>query len=527
MYFMKNRLEGSCRNANVAFHDFLGPCCRHILDYLTGGYLQIMAPKGIRQKITLGFYFLLLCIVAMAGLTYGIVHEVGYKIESLEIIDDFLNMTLEVRRFEKNYFLYGKEEDYQDNTAFLNELGKHLQQNSEILTPLMGKDVFDDLWNSVQQYKENIKRLHGMLTVGTPASFPAKDRIQVENSIRAIGKKLTDIAEQSSRNKRQRIKKLLGTTGLVLFFSVLLFIFLCIFFATLLGRDIVRSFKILEDHTKRISRGDFMLAPIGVKDEEIKSLLQAFNRMTRELRMHQRQLVQSEKLASLGTLLSGVAHELNNPLSNVSSSAQILAEDLDELDEDFKKDLITQILEQSDRARDIVRTLLEFSRKSEFAWQELSLKTLVEKTITLIRGQAPSNVEISLDIPDDLKITADKQRMQQVFINLIKNAIDVIGENGKIWISCREIISKGKGRREVEILIEDNGPGIPAEIRDKIFDPFFTTKDVGHGSGLGLFIVHDIVEMHGGTIRVETRTGQGTTFIIWIPDRSIATGEKP
>jgi len=489
--------------------------------------LQIMAPKGIRQKITLGFYFLLLCIVAMAGLTYGIVHEVGYKIESLEIIDDFLNMTLEVRRFEKNYFLYGKEEDYQDNTAFLNELGKHLQQNSEILTPLMGKDVFDDLWNSVQQYKENIKRLHGMLTVGTPASFPAKDRIQVENSIRAIGKKLTDIAEQSSRNKRQRIKKLLGTTGLVLFFSVLLFIFLCIFFATLLGRDIVRSFKILEDHTKRISRGDFMLAPIGVKDEEIKSLLQAFNRMTRELRMHQRQLVQSEKLASLGTLLSGVAHELNNPLSNVSSSAQILAEDLDELDEDFKKDLITQILEQSDRARDIVRTLLEFSRKSEFAWQELSLKTLVEKTITLIRGQAPSNVEISLDIPDDLKITADKQRMQQVFINLIKNAIDVIGENGKIWISCREIISKGKGRREVEILIEDNGPGIPAEIRDKIFDPFFTTKDVGHGSGLGLFIVHDIVEMHGGTIRVETRTGQGTTFIIWIPDRSIATGEKP
>ena len=489
--------------------------------------MQIMAPKGIRQKITLGFYFLLLCIVAMAGLTYGIVHEVGYKIESLEIIDDFLNMTLEVRRFEKNYFLYGKEEDYQDNTAFLNELGKHLQQNSEILTPLMGKDVFDDLWNSVQQYKENIKRLHGMLTVGTPASFPAKDRIQVENSIRAIGKKLTDIAEQSSRNKRQRIKKLLGTTGLVLFFSVLLFIFLCIFFATLLGRDIVRSFKILEDHTKRISRGDFMLAPIGVKDEEIKSLLQAFNRMTRELRMHQRQLVQSEKLASLGTLLSGVAHELNNPLSNVSSSAQILAEDLDELDEDFKKDLITQILEQSDRARDIVRTLLEFSRKSEFAWQELSLKTLVEKTITLIRGQAPSNVEISLDIPDGLKITADKQRMQQVFINLIKNAIDVIGENGKIWISCREIISKGKGRREVEILIEDNGPGIPAEIRDKIFDPFFTTKDVGHGSGLGLFIVHDIVEMHGGTIRVETRTGQGTTFIIWIPDRSIATGEKP
>jgi len=242
--------------------------------------------------------------------------------------------------------------------------------------------------------------------------------------------------------------------------------------------------------------------------------------------MHQRQLVQSEKLASLGTLLSGVAHELNNPLSNVSTSAQILAEDLDELDKDFKKDLIAQILEQSDRARDIVRTLLEFSRISEFSWQELSLKMLVEKTITLLRGQIPSNVEINLEIPANLKITVDKQRMQQVFLNLIKNGLDVIGEDGKIWISCREIISKVKDRREVEILIEDNGPGIPVEIRDKIFDPFFTTKDVGHGSGLGLFIVHNMIEMHGGSIRVESRTGQGTTFIIWLPDRSAETGDE-
>ena len=486
-----------------------------------------MVPKGIRQKITLGFYFLILCIVSMAGLTYGIVHEVGNKIESLEIIDDFLNMTLEVRRFEKNYFLYGKDEDYQDNTAFLKELGGHLLQNSILVTSLVGKERYDDLWRSIHDYQGNIKRLHDMNKTGLKSPLLAKDRQQIENNIRTIGKNFTDIAEQTSKDERKKIKRLLGTTGYILFFSVVLFISLGVIFATLLARDILRSLKILEDHTKRISRGDFMLAPIDVKDEETKSLLQAFNRMTRELRMHQRQLVQSEKLASLGTLLSGVAHELNNPLSNVSSSAQILAEDFDDLDENFKKNMIIQILEQSDRARDIVRTLLEFSRITEFSWQELSLKTLVEKTITLIRGQAPSNVEINLDIPAELKITVDKQRMQQVFLNLIKNSIDVIGENGMIWISCREIIRKGKGRREVEILIEDNGPGIPAEIREKIFDPFFTTKDVGHGSGLGLYIVHDIVEMHGGSIRVETRPGQGTTFIIWLPDRPAETGEKP
>jgi two-component system NtrC family sensor kinase len=484
-----------------------------------------MVPKGIRQKITLGFYVLLLCIVAIAGLTYGIVHEVGNKLESLEIIDDFLNMTLEVRRFEKNYFLYGKEEDYLDNTAFLDKLGKHLMQNSTLLASLMGEDTYNDLWRSVHDYQENITRLHGMLALMATTSSMTRDRQQIESSIRTIGKKLTDIAEQSSRNKRRRIKRLLGTTGYILFFSVLLFIFLCVLFTTLLGRDIVKSFKILEDHTKRISRGDFMLAPTSVKDEEIRSLLHAFNRMTRELRRHQRQLVQSEKLASLGTLLAGVAHELNNPLSNVSSSAQILAEDLDELEEDFKKELIGQVLEQSDRARDIVRTLLEFSRISDFSWQELSLKVLVEKTITLLRGQIASDVKVNLDIPDELKITVDKQRMQQVFINLIKNGLDVIGPNGQIWISCREIVRKDRGRREIEILIEDNGPGIPAEIRDRIFDPFFTTKDVGHGSGLGLFIVHDIIEMHGGSIRVESNPGQGTTFILWLPDRQAEAGE--
>ena len=485
-----------------------------------------MVVRGIRHKITVGFYFLVLCIMAIAGLTYGVVHEIGNKIESLEIIDDFLNMTLEVRRFEKNYFLYGKEEDYQDNTVFLDKLGKHLLHNSVLLSSLVGKEAYNDVWHSVHDYKESFGRLHSINTGEISSANLAKDRQAIETNIRLIGKKFTDLSEQTSKDERKVIKRLLSTTGYILFISVVLFISIGVSFATILARDIVKSLKVLEEHTKRISRGDFMFAPINVKDEEIKSLLQAFNRMTRELKMHQKQLVQSEKLASLGTLLSGVAHELNNPLSNVSSSAQILYEDLDELEKKFKMDLINQILEQSDRARDIVRTLLEFSRISKFSWQPLSLKMLVEQTITLLRGQVPSNVEISVDIPEDLEITVDKQRMQQVFLNLLKNGIDVIGEDGMIWISCREVIRKEKGRREVEILIEDNGPGIPEVIRNKIFDPFFTTKDVGHGSGLGLFIVHDIIEMHGGSIRVETRSGQGTTFIIWLPDSSAEKGEK-
>jgi len=481
-----------------------------------------MLPKGIRQKIKLGFYFLLCCIIAIAALTYGIVREASKKIEYVEIINDFLNMTLEVRRFEKNYFLYGQEKDFTENTIFLDKLNGLLLQNVKVLTSVMAQKSYIELWDAVHEYKENIIQLHKLNLEEAENPVLPGDRLRLENTIRSIGKKLTDTAESASNAERQEIKRLLGTTANVLLFSVLLFMFLCILLAASLGRNIVNSLKTLENHTKKISRGEFVLAANGVADQEINSLLQAFNRMNRELATRQKQLVHSEKLASLGTLLSGVAHELNNPLSNVSSSAQILAEEIEDPDLDFKRSLVDQIVEQADRARDIVRTLLEFSRVRDFAWQDLLLKDLVEETIVLLRGQTPSQVEIHLDIPDNLQIKVDKQRMQQVFLNLIKNALDVVGEDGKIWVSGRDITKPG-ARREVEILIEDNGPGIPPEIREKIFDPFFTTKDVGHGSGLGLYIVHDIIEMHGGTLRVESRPESGTTFIIWLQDKS---GEK-
>ena len=228
--------------------------------------------------------------------------------------------------------------------------------------------------------------------------------------------------------------------------------------------------------------------------------------------------MRSEKLAALGTLLSGVAHELNNPLSNISTSAQLLDEELENGETSFKRQMITQIEEQTDRARDIVRSLLEFSRTKTFTRQQLPLKKLLNETIVLVRGQVPTKVDIAIDIPDDIQIFADKQRIQQVFLNLIKNAIDAVEENGHVILSARTIRGKAGGvPEEVEIFVEDDGPGIdPANLRH-IFDPFFTTKDVGKGSGLGLFIVHDIIESHGGSIRVESRPGMGTTFILWLP----------
>ena len=473
-------------------------------------------PRGIRKRITVGFYLLLCFMIGTAILTYVIVSKVEKKVEFVETINDFLNTTLEVRRFEKNFLLYNEEQDFAENMDFWGDLEHLLYQNIRTMSNSLIHSSYNDLWQKLHDYKDNMQLLHELNRLPTAGRTDSFNRSQLEERIRSLGKELTDIAEQTFQAERASIQKLLQTTGRILIPSMIVLVVLCIFLATILSRSIVRSLKVLEDHTRKISRGEFVAATISVRDEEINALLQAFNRMTVELRARQQQLVQSEKLASLGTLLSGVAHELNNPLSNISTSAQILDEEILDIDPEFQKSLISQIMEQSDRARDIVKSLLEFSRVHDFNKQRLALKPLLEKTIMLIRGQVPSEVAIQLDVPDDLEIIVDKQRMQQVFLNLIKNALDVLDSEGHIWISARGII-KNNRPNEVEILIEDDGPGIPAENLSKIFDPFFTTKDVGHGSGLGLYIVHDIIEQHGGSMQVDSRPGNGTTFIIWLP----------
>jgi len=314
----------------------------------------------------------------------------------------------------------------------------------------------------------------------------------------------------------------------------------------ILSRIIVKPLKSLEDKMRHIADGKLEKVVIDSKDKEIVSLTNAFNKMLRELDLKQKHLVQSEKLASLGTLSSGAAHELNNPLSNISTSCQILLEEFDDADVAYKKELLSQIDLQTERSRNIVRSLLEFSRNREFHKETFALKKLLEETILFIRGELIAGTHITLDIPDDLIILADKQRIQQVFLNLIKNALDSIADEGNLTISARTRTEKEKkelcayrkyrGRctgkcpaekASVDIEIEDTGTGIPPENLSQIFDPFYTTKDirtgsglglyVGKGSGLGLYIVQEIIHEHNGCIAVQSEVGKGTCFLIRLP----------
>jgi signal transduction histidine kinase len=374
------------------------------------------------------------------------------------------------------------------------------------------------------------------------------NKIKLEGEIRKTGKDIITIAEDISKAERKNLQTMLYNSQRILIFSVIFLSILVIVIGQIILKLIIKPLKELEKSMEIIADGTYRDVNINSKDREIISLTNAFNKMLHELELRQRHLVQSEKLASLGTLLSGVAHELNNPLSNISSSCQILMEELKQahgsrvngqekgkaassslpLDPVFLNELLSQIDEQTDRARNIVRSLLEFSRDKEFEKEHLPLKRLIKETIRFVRGQLPLKVEIEIDIPDDITIFADKQRIQQAFLNLIKNAVEAINADGKISIRAQKVVStekKEEGAKtecqiegdSIDIKISDTGSGIPSDVLPKIFDPFFTTKDVGKGSGLGLFIVHEIIEEHNGCIAVDSQIEKGTTFLIRLP----------
>ncbi|MEW5768303.1 MAG: HAMP domain-containing sensor histidine kinase [bacterium] len=427
-----------------------------------------------------------------------------------------------MRRFEKNYFLYGKKEaDYRENLRFVNRAKGLVAENREVFKGFEAIVSVPEIEKALNEYK-------GLMAKDFlgPEEADSHNVIILEAKIRAKGKEIVTITEEISKVERRHIRKLLLSSQRTLIASISAFILFSVIFGYILLRMVTKPLKLLENSMERIAGGGFDRVSINSSDREITSLRDAINRMLRELEWRQRRLVQSEKLVSLGTLVSGMAHELNNPLSNISTSCQILQEEMEEANIGYKKKLLSQIGEQTDRARDIVRSILEFSRAKELKKERLFLKDLIDETILFVRGEVPAGVEITVDVPDEIEIYADKPRMQQAFLNLIKNAIEAVPLEGMVSISASRITGEEamdipseravKGDA-VEIKIRDTGPGINPDILPRIFDPFFTTKDVGKGFGLGLFITHGIIEEHGGSIKVTSRPGQGAAFLIQLP----------
>jgi len=234
-------------------------------------------------------------------------------------------------------------------------------------------------------------------------------------------------------------------------------------------------------------------------------------------------VIQSSKMAALGKMAAGIAHEINNPLAVIGEKAgwmkDLLAEEDISRSENFKEfeDSIHKIEHHVERAKKVTHRLLGFARRMEPLQETVEVNKVLDETADFLGNECRyRNIDIQTEYAPDLpKITSDSAQLQQVFLNILNNAIDAVGKNGKVMIKTRALPKNN----ELSVEFADNGPGIPKEMVDKIFDPFFTTKEVGKGTGLGLSIVFSILEKLGGRIMVASEEGKGTTFTIYLPTK--------
>jgi two-component system NtrC family sensor kinase len=222
-------------------------------------------------------------------------------------------------------------------------------------------------------------------------------------------------------------------------------------------------------------------------------------------------MMQQDKLASIGRLSAGVAHEINNPLTTILTTAMLIQEDIDPKNPMYEE--LETITNETLRCRKIVASLLDFARQTKPAKKHHNINDIIAECVGLTRKQAEfKDVQILKALSEKVpKLLLDKEQIQQALINLILNATDATDPGGKITVST----AFSPDNQFVNIKVSDTGKGIAAEVVDKIFEPFFTTREIG--TGLGLAITHGIIGRHGGDIRVQSRPGQGTTFTIRLP----------
>ncbi|MEA3546475.1 MAG: ATP-binding protein [Thermodesulfobacteriota bacterium] len=241
-------------------------------------------------------------------------------------------------------------------------------------------------------------------------------------------------------------------------------------------------------------------------------------KIDKEREIAMREAEHTGKLASIGRLAAGVAHEINNPLAIIDQKAGLMT-DLIDFSEDFKyKDKfstsIEGILDAVERCKVITHRLLGFARRMDVAFEHINVNDLLREVLGFLEKEALySHINLELSLADDLPtIFSDRGQLQQIFLNIVNNGIDAIGEDGDIVL-----ITSQRDEETIEVQIQDSGPGIPPELITRIFDPFFTTKEAGKGTGLGLSITYGLIKKLDGNISVQSEVGKGTTFTVSLP----------
>jgi two-component system NtrC family sensor kinase len=455
---------------------------------------------------------------------------------------------------------------FDDNDAFLGVLlgGVLLNRNFDIVDKIKeivhegqvyeGKEIGTaTIFQGDLRISTNVKNQDGTRALGTLVSDEIHDRVLKEGA-RWVGEAFVVNAIyiaayepiRSPMNSiigilyvgvlRQPFDDVLQRTLITFLGIALIGIFLIVLVSVFLARRLSRPLTKLEQIARNIAGGEYKREFIIKGPLEIENLAHSLDQMARQLEAEKReleewgntlekkvneraeemkkiqaQMFRSEKLASLGKLAAGVAHEINNPLTGILTNSSLLLEDLEPGDP--RREDVDVMVKETMRCREIVKRLLDFAKQTKPQKRLASLNTLLENIILLVRNQTSfRNVTIEKALGEGIPdLLVDPDQIQQVFINIILNAAEAMTKGGSLSIKS----ALTPDRQSIVVSFADTGPGIPEAMREKIFDPFYTTKE--HGTGLGLSISYGIVEQHGGTIIVDSIVGRGSTFTIQLP----------
>jgi two-component system NtrC family sensor kinase len=463
---------------------------------------------GIRKKIALSFFLCFVVTGAVTLTTHVILQRIEQRLHFLDLADIYTSHIQQARRYEKNFLLYGT--DLSSAITHVAAARVTLSSESAHVEQVVGARTHRQMLHHLEQYE----RLLGRLGEIGPSQSDVK--LTVESDLRQHGAQMVEVALRVADTERQRVRRLLRLSKQMPVVALVLLLVLIIYVVRFLTRQILFQLGRMMSHARRISEGDFSpIFPARRYRDEFTGVVIAMNRMTRELDRRQQMLAEAQKLRAVGTLTAGVAHELNNPLNNITLTAEALLEDFPTLPDDEKLDMCRDVLEQADRAQGIVRSLLDFSRQREPQMSTVSVAEIVARANRLLSNQLRlADIRLETDVAPDLPPTrGDQQQLEQVFVNLYLNALQAMDKGGRLRVSAALAAER---RNSVRIDISDTGQGIPGDALPYIFDPFFSTKGA-KGHGLGLSVSYGILAKHGGSIEVNSKLGEGTTFSIFLP----------
>jgi two-component system NtrC family sensor kinase len=464
---------------------------------------------SIRVKIIMGF-FVLFILCAGASITFYILGvQINQKLKFMEAGSSFAFEIQQARRFEKNFFLYRTKTNLVDALENVQNARELLKIQEKDISAVIGKEKWQTMMGHIDRYEKLLDKLRNAKDVeGTTQESYG----EIEGELRQHGAEMLAFAVnlvQQERKEVENLSKLSRQIPLV-FLAVLLI--LMIYLTLFLAQQIVRPLNRFVEYTRRIARGDFSpIQPAKRYKDEFSRLAISINWMLDQLEKNQELYIQSKKLASLGILIAGVAHEVGNPLNNISMTAQAYMELYDHLSKEDKIGYMEKVLQETERIRGIVQDLLDFSKPKKADFREAEVNNVVRKTLKLVHNMLHvSAIETNLELQEGLPhVFIDENKIQEVLINLITNAIQAMSPGGELSIATY----LGEDKEYVVIEVGDTGKGIPSELLPNIFDPFFSSKGI-EGTGLGLSVSYSIIKNHKGNLKVKSEVGVGTTFFI-------------